>query len=131
MPAVSIPIIDQLVRPSIGLLSRSLIAGGPFTGNGSLTPPQNPLVALTYGISWSFFTVPAAWGFILGNPGYYEPAVLELNVTHDGIDAHTYTTQHVWTGYDGDMYLWDEPLPSTLNYHIGPGVVVIFYWLQT
>jgi len=71
VPSVTVPIIDQLVHPSFGLLTRTATLG-TFTGNGTLVPPQNPLIALTYGISWSFFTIPANIGLTLGDPIEYE-----------------------------------------------------------
>src|SRR5205823_14738282 len=130
MPGVSIPIIDQLVHPSFGLITRNLIAGS-FSGSGTLTPPQNPLVALTYGLSWSFFTVPVHYGLIVGNPSGYNPPLLQLGVDYNDLAGHTFTHQVTWLPYDGSYYFWEESLPLALRYHLLPGVVATFYWLQT
>ena len=130
MPGISIPIIDQLTHPSFGLITRAEI-GGTFEGSGQLSPPQNVLVALTYGVSWSFFTVPENYGRILGNPDGYRPPLLQLGVDYTDLGGHTFTHQVEWQPYDGSYYFWDEPLPQALRYHLLPGVVAVFYWLQT
>ncbi len=130
MPGISIPIIDQLTHPAFGLITRVPI-GGTFSGSGTLTPPQNPLVALTYGLSWSFFTVPVHYGLIVGNPDGYNPPLLQLGVDYNDLSGHTFTHQVVWEPYDGSYYFWDEPLPLALRYHLLPGGVTTFYWLQT
>lgn len=130
MPGISIPIIDQLTHPSFGQITRVPI-GGTFSDDGTLAPPQNLLVALTYGISWSFFTVPVHYGRILGNPDAFEPPLLQLGVDYKDLGEHVFTSQIEWQPYDGSYYFWHEPLPLALRYHLLPGVVATFYWLQT
>lgn len=130
MPGIQIPIIDALVHPPFGLINRVLIPG-LFNGDGTLAPPQNVAIALTYGISWSFFTVPAKWGRVLGNPDALDPPVLQLAVDYNDLGGHTFTHQVEWQPYDGLYYFWNEPLPLALRYHIAPGVSLNFFWLQT
>lgn len=130
MPQVSIPIIDQLIHPSFGLTSLSAPLA-PLTGDGSLTPPQSPGVALTYGITLSVFTAPIEWGRKLGNPDQLVPAYAQLSVTYTDLTAHVFTAQVEWMDYDGQYYWWDEALPTALQYHVEPGFVVIPRWIQT
>lgn len=130
MPAVSVPIIDQLAHPSFGLLTRSATLG-TFTGTGTLTPPQNPLVALTYGISWSFFTIPAGFGVLLGDPNEYFDRILQLSSEYQDLGGHSFLSQISAEFADGGFYLWEEPLPFAIHYYITPGCAVNFFWLQT
>ena len=131
MPQISIPIIDQLVHPSFALITRVAVSGTPtLTGNGSLTPPQGPL-ALTYGIGFSAFTVPAAWGRKLGNPNVFNPPFLQFSVTYTDLSGHVFVKQIEWISVDGTYYWWDDPLPTALQYHVEPGWVLIPFWLQT
>jgi hypothetical protein len=130
MPAVSVPIIDQLVHPSFGLLTRTATLG-TFTGAGTLTPPQNPLVALTYGLSWSFFTIPARFGLTLGDPVLYEQRILQLASEYQDLGGHSFLAQVANINADGLFYLWDEPLPAAIHYFIAPGCAINFFWLQT
>lgn len=130
MPSVGIPIIDQLVHPSIGLLTRSASLG-VFSGGGTLTPPQNPLVALTYGLTWDFFTVPVGFGFAVGDPNIYFDRILQLSSEYVELGGHSILTQVADVRTDGDKYMWEEPLPLAVHYYIAPGVSVTFFWLQT
>jgi hypothetical protein len=130
MPSVSVPIIDQLTHPAIGLLTRSASIGS-FSGSGTLTPPQNPLVALTYGVTWSFFTVPSGYGRELGDPDQFFDRIIQFAVEYGLLGGHSVLTQVEAEFSDGGMYLWNEPLPTALHYYIAPGVTVILYWLQT
>lgn len=131
MPSVTVPIIDQLVHPSYGLLTHTLVPGGPFSGSGTLTPPQNPLVALTYGLQWSFFTVPAGIGRTIGNPDTFEFPIVQVASVYTLLDGHQITQQVEFGQWDGGCYFWLEPLPSAILYHVAPSCVVIFNWLQT
>ncbi len=131
MPQVSIPIIDQLVHPSLGLLSKSL----PFTlgpgGTGALVPPQNPLVALTYGIRWTIFTIPAGYGKTTQNPDVYQDPFLQLSSVYTIIGGDDITVQTEQEKIDDSQYFWNEPLPTEILYWIAPGVTIVFNWLQT
>jgi hypothetical protein len=130
MPPISIPIIDQLTHPALGLLTRTASLGA-FTDNGTLTPPQDPLVALTYGLTWSFFTVPAGYGRVLGDPDVFFDRMIQFASEYDLLGGHSVLTQVTDERTDGAMYLWEEPLPSLVHYTIAPGVTALFYWLQT
>lgn len=132
MPGVSIPIIDQLVHPSYGLVSAVLIPGGPF-GNGSyvFTPPQNPLVALTYGFKVSINTVAVKRGKKAGVVDTYEDRLWQAAVDYTYLDGgirisefHDYFTER-------DIFWWQEQLPSHLYVYVDPAVTLNFFYLQT
>lgn len=130
MPSISVPIIDQLAHPSLGTLTQTASLG-LFFGDGSLTPPQNPLVALTYGLKWAFTTVPAQLGVKPGNPNTYYERMIQLSSTYQLLSGQFVGVQYFDVNVDGGMYFWDEPLPAAVLYSIFPGVQLNFFWLQT
>jgi hypothetical protein len=89
------------------------------------------LIALTYGISWSFFTIPANIGLTLGDPIEYEFRMLQLASEYQDLGGHSFLAQVADINFDGGFYLWDEPLPTNVHYTILPGVAINFFWLQT
>lgn len=132
MPGVSIPIIDQLAHPSTGLLTRALEGvHGPGPLSFTLTPPQNPLVALTYGLTWSIFTAPIQWGKIIGNPDEYTPGFIQVTSVYTDLSGHDVFKQSERSGFDGGMYFWNEPLPTSILIHIQPGFTLTLQWEQT
>lgn len=132
MPSVDIPIIGQLVHPSIGLLTEVLQGThGPGPLDLSLVPPQGP-TALTYGVRVQVFTQPADWSIKLGNPNVFNPPFIQLSSTYVTLGGATELAQQItWVDTDGFCYFWEEALPSHLLVHIEPVWVVTLSWLQT
>lgn len=132
MPGISIPIIDQLVHPSYGLISENLIAGGPF-GPGSYTfaPPQNPLVALTYGFKVAINTVGIQRGLNIGVVDTFEDRLWQVAVDYAYLDGSISISE--WHDYytERDIFWWQEPLPSHLYVYVDQAVSLNFFWLQT
>jgi hypothetical protein len=132
MPGVSIPIIDQLIHPSYGLVSANAVAGNP-RGPGSyvLVPPQNVLIALTYGFKVTIDTVAVARGVKIGVVDEYEDRLWQAAVDYTYLDGgirisefHDYITER-------DIFWWAEPLPSHLYVYVDPAVSLNFFYLQT
>jgi hypothetical protein len=132
MPGVSIPIIDQLVHPSYGLVSAVALAGNPRgPGTYTLVPPQNVLIALTYGFKVSIDTVAAGRGYKIGVVDEYEDRLWQAAVDYTYLDGgirisevHDYFTER-------DIFWWAEPLPSHLYVYVDPAVTLNFFYLQT
>lgn len=132
MPPISIPIIDQLAHPSVGLLSRVAMAGnpqaGPFT---AVAPPQNPLVALTYGVVLRVHSVGAAHGRDVSSPIEFDPPLGKISVSYSDLSGLAIVRQvELWT-YDNQNFMWQEPLPTAFQLYAAPDVVADLYWLQT
>jgi hypothetical protein len=131
MPGVSIPIIDQLVHPSYGLVSAVALAGNPRgPGTYTLVPPQNVLIALTYGFKVSIDTVAAGRGYKIGVVDEYEDRLWQAAVDYTYLDGgirisevHDYFTER-------DIFWWAEPLPSHLYVYVDPAVTLNFFYLQ-
>lgn len=132
MPQVSIPIIDQLVHPSIGLLTRVALAANPYAGPlQNFAPPQNPLVALTYGVVLRIHSVGAFHGRDVSFPQQYDPPLGKMSSNYTDLSGFLVTKQvELWT-FDNQWYVWDEPLPALWSVYLAPDVTVDLYWLQT
>jgi hypothetical protein len=132
MPSVSIPIIDQLVHPSIGLLTRVALPANPYSGPlVTAVPPQNPLVALTYGLVLRINSVGAFHGHDVSFPQQYEPPLGKISCNYTDLSGTLVTQQvELWT-FDNQWYVWSEPLPALLSLYLQPDVTVNLFWLQT
>jgi hypothetical protein len=131
MPPVSIPIIDQLIHPSIGLLTRAAVAGNPQSGPFiALAPPQGA-GALTYGVVLRIDFVPAGWGRELSFPVQFDPPLGKMCSNYTDLSGSGVIKQvEHWT-FDNQWYVWDEPLPGLWSIYLSPGVTVNLFWLQT
>lgn len=132
MPGISIPIIDQLIHPSIGLLTRTAFPANPYGGPFiAAVPPQNPLVALTYGVVLRIHAVAAAHGRDVSNPVQYVPPLGKCSVLYNDLSGLAIIRQVTdWT-YDNQDFVWDEPFPAAFQIYILPDVSIDLFWLQT
>jgi hypothetical protein len=114
------------------LLTRELISG-TFTGSGDLTRSTGALAPFNhvnaYGLTWDFFTVPAGYGFTLGEPNVYDERMVQASTVHTGYDGHDLTSEYHAFYAEGIYWLWDNPGPTRVHYEIAPGVVVVFFWI--
>jgi len=125
------PILNTLVHPPLSLMKRELISG-TFTGSGDLTRPAlfPPFPQVNaYGLTWSFFTVPAPFGFEFGDPNIYEHRMLQLSTVHQDQTGHELVSEFHDFRSEGLYWFWETPFPSRVHYEITPGVVVVFHWL--
>ena len=92
MPSVAIPIIDQLVHPSIGLLTRLAVPGNPQAGPFiALAPPQNPLVALTYGVCLRVHSVGSFHGRDVSFPIQFDPPLGKMSSSYTDLSGFLVT----------------------------------------
>jgi hypothetical protein len=132
MSQSAIPIVETIAHPPLGWLGRELIVGS-FTGTGDLdrdtgaAPPWNHVNA--NGLTWDFFTVPARFGYTLGNPRIYEHRMIQLSTVHTGSDNHELVSEFHDFYSEGLYWMWENAGPTRIHYEIAPGVVVIFFWL--
>jgi hypothetical protein len=132
MPGVSIPIIDQLVHPSYGLVSTVALPGNPYSpGSLVLVPPQNALIALTYGIHWSIGTVASGRGYKIGTPNVFDDRVLQLAVDYTFLGGAVHIAEWVDLYAEIGVWWWSEALPSHLYVQIDPALTLNLFYLQT
>jgi len=131
MPQVSIPIIDQLAHPSIGLLTRVALPANPYAGPFQAFVPPVTLLAITYGIYFRVHTVPPQWGRDISFPVQYSPPFAKASVTYTDLSGILVIRQVTHIDYDDQDLFWDEPLPTTVNIYIQPGWTLDLFWAQT
>ena len=125
------PIGLNLLHPPLGLLQRELIPG-LADGIGDLvrpgpTAPFNHVNA--FGLSWTFFSVPAPFGYTLGDPRTYHQRMIQLSTVHTDLSGHDTVSDVLDAHAEGLYWLWAEAGPTRVHYEIVPGVRVQFFWL--
>lgn len=123
-----VPVFEAIIHPPLGLLQRDLIAG-VFTGSGDLTRPSGPLNVDGYGLTWTFFSVPAPFGYELGSPIVYHDRMIQLSAIHRDLAGHDLVSEYHAFNVEGIYWLWENPFPQRIHYEIQVGVSVIFSWL--
>jgi hypothetical protein len=132
VPFLNIPIIDQLVHPSIGLLSRVAVPGNPQAGPFiAVAPPQNPLIALTYGVVLRINIVGAKHGRDVSFPIVYDPPLGRIAVSYTDLSGLQIIRQVTDWLYDDQDFMWEEPLPALVTVYTQPDVSLNLFWLQT
>lgn len=131
MPGISIPIIDQLFHPSIGLLARIAVPGNPLAGPVIALAPPNSLIVLTYGVVFKINTVGAKHGRTVGLPVIFDPPLAVATVQYQDHSGFGVTRQVTDVLYDAQDLMWDEPLPALLTVYMQPDVLLDLFWLQT
>jgi len=128
---VPIPVIDELIHPSLGLLSRVAVPGNPLAGPFISIHPPYTLTAHTYGVVFEINTVGAAHGYNVGSPQIYSPPLAIAAVRYLDFSGVTGMTRQVTqVTYHGQDLVWDEPLPSLLTVYLQPDVLLDLFWLQ-
>lgn len=130
MPGIGIPIIDSLVHPALGQLSRVALPANPYSGFVALTPPQNPLLYLTYGLTLTIASVPAEWTRDFGTPDEYA-SLAQLACNYTDLTGFQVIQQVAHMTWEPFCYRWDEPLPGIVTVSIAPYVSLNLYWMQT
>jgi len=123
--------VRTLLHPPFGWLRREVIAG-TFSGSGDLDrntgalPPFDNVNA--YGLRWSFFTVPAPFGYDLGSPRVYHNRMIQITVRYRDALGNDQDLE-VYDVHFEQAIFWKEPGPLLIHYEIAPGVDVVFEWL--
>lgn len=128
----TIPILETLLHPPIGLLQRELIPG-LVSGSGDLTRSTGALAPFdhvnAYGLTWSFFTVPVTFGFDFGSPAVYDERMVQLSTIHTDFVGHDIISEYHAFSVEGIYWLWDNPGPTRIHYEVQVGVQLVLYWL--
>lgn len=132
MPSqIQIPVLDLILHPPLGVLSRELI--GTLSGSGDLTRPSvlpKPFDNVNaYGLTWSIFTLPIGWGITYGYPNVYEPRLMQASTVHRDQQGHDIISEYHDFVAEGIYWLWENPGPLKVHYDISPGVSLVLYWI--
>lgn len=122
------PILNALLHPPLGLLSRSIIPG-TFTGAGDIDRPAGPIGVNAFGLTFDLLTVPAGWGRVEGFPDVWLPRLVQLATVHRGADGHDLISEYHDFYAEGLYWLWENPFPQYVHYEVSPGVELVFFWI--
>lgn len=130
-PTSSLPLIGQVIDLVRGP-PRSLLrptASQLLEGRGVVpaSPDINGFAA--WGATWSFFTVPAGFGFLDGQVRHYINRMAQFVVVREGSDNTGYIDEVVDIDFEGGFLLWKHPPPTEIRYDIAPGVQLLWRWL--
>lgn len=129
MPSIDIGVIQQFLHPPIGVCSLSLIAGGPYSGQGTLTRPSGPVGVDAFGIVYSVVTEPLGVGSVVGGQTIFEVRVCQLVVRHQMLSSEIVVTQLVNGSADSDLTMFTEALPHDVLFTVTTGFTVDFFWV--
>lgn len=121
-------IISQLPHPPYGFLGRetgfSLAAGVT-----QIQRIRGPVTVDAFGISFSFFTVPAAFGWKQQVHKDYELVIVEFAPLYTLFDGHSVYGPAQQVTHEGDIYYFDQLLPTRIDVWVQVGCVVTQYWV--
>ena len=128
MPQVPTGIITQLAHPPYGVLTRET---GPTltTGLYQLQRIRGPVNVDAFGVSFSFFTIPAAFGHTDRTDRDYELPIAEWSAAYTMLDGHVVTSPPQVVRHEGDLYWFDQLLPLHVNVWVQVGCAVTVFWL--
>lgn len=128
-----LPLISQaidLVRgPPMSILRRG--TSQPLSGRGVLAPLRDGNGAITFGASWSWFTIPAGFGAADGQLAEYYNRMAQFLVVREAGDDSLYIDEVVDSHAEGGFLQWKFPSPTEVRYDIAPGLTLIWQWLIT
>lgn len=128
----SVPILETLLHPPLGLLQRELITG-TFTGSGDLTRADGHLAPFNhvnaYGLTWSIVTIPDTAGFIIGTPTVWWNRIIQVSTVHEDYAGHAIISEYHEFAVEGIYWLWANPGPTLVHYEIPLDIELALYWL--
>jgi microsomal dipeptidase-like Zn-dependent dipeptidase len=128
MPSVPQGVVQLFAHPPFGILSRETHASIDHT-TANIQRIRGPVNVDAFGISFDFFTIPAAFGWTEGLVKRYENRILQFAPLYTDLAGHTFHSQ-ITDVYEEGLYFYFEDLfPSRIDVYVTVGCVVIPYWL--
>jgi len=121
-------IITSLEHPPYGVLSREF-AFNLTAGVTQVQRIRGPVNVDAFGLSFSFVTIPAAFGFTQQIHKDYEEPIVEVAPLYTLFDGHTFYGPTQVLHHEGDMLFLDQLFPTRVDVWVQVGCVVAQYWL--
>jgi hypothetical protein len=121
-------IITALSHPPYGVLTREAL-GSLTAGVTTIQRVRGPIGVDGFGMSFSFFTVPAAFGSTQQIHLDYEHVIVEFAPVYTMFDTHQVYGPSVQLTHEGDLYWFDQLFPTRIEVFVQVGCVVIPYFL--
>jgi len=128
MPQVPQGVVQLIAAPPFGILSRETL--GPLgPGLSTIHRTRGPIGVDAFGISFSFFTIPAAFGSSIGVVTEYEERIVQWSAVYTDLGGHSFISTPVDVFHEGEYYFFQQALPSSILVDVQVGCTVIVYFL--
>lgn len=127
---VQIPqgVITGLSHPPYRLLERETLGALP-AGTYTLHRTRGPIGVDAFGITFSFFTIPAAFGHADTAQVNYEDPICGFSPAYVMFDGHVVLEPETLLTHEGDLYFFSGLFPDHIAVWVQVGCVVIPYFL--
>jgi len=121
-------IIQLATHPPFGVISRET---GPTltTGQYAVTRTRGPVNVDCFGVSFDFFTVPAAFGWTEGITKRYEHRICQWSCRYTDLSGHDVNMPPVDVFEEGLYFYFTDLFPTAIDVHVQVGCAVIVYFL--
>jgi len=128
MPQVPSGVIGVLEHPPYGVLQREF-AFNLTAGVTQVQRIRGPINVDAFGLSFSFITIPAKFGFTQQVHKDYEVPIVEMAPLYTMFDGHTVYGPTVTLTHEGDLIFLDQLFPTRVDVWVQVGCLVSQYWL--
>jgi hypothetical protein len=128
---VTIPIIDALFHPPIGVLNRVAFPGNPYVGPFLAIAPPSGLGFASYGVALRIFAVGPEHGYDVSFPQTYHPMLGRCAVHYNDLSGFDVVRDVMDWYYDNQPYFWTDPLPTAFTLYLAPDVSANLFWFQS
>jgi len=121
-------IIQLATHPPFGVLSRET---GPTlsTGQYAVKRIRGPVNVDCFGISFSFITIPATFGYDLGIINRYELPIVKWGAQYTDLTGHNVESQLTEVHEEGLYYYFEDLFPTQLDIWVQVACTVTVFFL--
>jgi hypothetical protein len=128
---VSLPVIDLLLHPPIGLLNRVAFPFNPYPGPFIAEAPPTGIGFASYGVVLRIDAVGPGHGRDASFPEQFDPKLGKCAVHYNDLSGLDVVRDVMdWT-YDNQPYFWTDPFPALFTLFLAPDVSVNLFWFQS
>jgi hypothetical protein len=128
MPSIPQGIIQLASHPPFGVLSRE-VAGTIDHTVLSIQRLRGLTSVDAFGISFDFFTIPAAFGWADGLTKRYENRIIQFAPVFTDLSGHDFLQEPTDVFEEGLYFYFPDLYPTRINVFVTVGCMVIPYWL--
>jgi hypothetical protein len=128
MVQVPTGVIQLFTHPPFGVISRET---GPTltTGQYAVKRIRGPVNVDCFGIAFSFFTIPAAFGWTEGIVKRYEERICQWSCLYTDLTGHTFQGPMTDVHEEGLLYFFSDAFPTEIDISVQVGCAVVVYFL--
>jgi hypothetical protein len=129
MTQVPTGIIQLATHPPFGVLQRENLATPLTYGVTQCRRIRGPVNVDAFGMSFDFFTIPAAFGWEQRVTKRYEHIIVQMAPLYTDFAGHDMYGPIIDINEEGQYYYFGDLLPTRVDVFVQVGCVVIGSWL--